>query len=396
MSIDPIITFKAGICDLDTSVDPIKVKPRLTPGYVYLFREDDLLHFCWRPRSAPLDNPELDLVMVPPDATFTPYAPTSSASQAPTGGRIYVLKFSSSSERHLFWMQSKSQHESGDPNWFSARDRRLGSIVNSLLQGEDVNVEREIASLGRDQGGRGGDGNRESGSPPRDPGDTGMDPPRGNYTYTSSNSWWRRGRGDGYDPTEGDAAEEGEESRKNDADGAKTETAVHDTSSVVQDLLRSLRGNRVENLFTTLADLLPPSSTLPLVDSADEKAVDHLLSFLSPSLLLLTRGHDEVATDGNFSAAQTVMQSLNLVQKKDILRRVLRSPQFAQSLGSLTVALRDGGLPSISEALQIPVDNGGFMRRGEVPLGGGDAVEAFLEGIKRHVEEKKEDRMETD
>jgi 26S proteasome regulatory subunit N13 len=103
-----------------------------------------------------------------------------------------------------------------------------------------------------------------------------------------------------------------------------------------------------------------------------------------------------VATDGNFSAAQTVMQSLNLVQKKDILRRVLRSPQFAQSLGSLTVALRDGGLPSISEALQIPVDNGGFMRRGGVPLGGGDAVEAFLDGIKRHVEEKKEDRMETD
>ena len=36
------------------------------------------------------------------------------------------------------------------------------------------------------------------------------------------------------------------------------------------------------------------------------------------------------------------------------------------------------------------------MRRGGVPLGGGDAVEAFLDGIKRHVEEKKEDRMETD
>jgi 26S proteasome regulatory subunit N13 len=182
-------------------------------------------------------------------------------------------------------------------------------------------------------------------------------------------------------------------------------TAAHDPSSVVQDLLKSLQGSRnnpsqeLENLFTTLTDLLPPSSTLPLVDSANEKTVDHLLSFLSPSLLLLTQGHDEVATDSNFGMTQAVMQSLTLAQKKDILRRVLRSPQFAQSLGSLTVALRDGGLPSISEALQIPVDNGGFMRRGQVPLGGGDAVEAFLEGIKRHVGEKmwrKEDRMETD
>ena len=92
------------------------------------------------------------------------------------------------------------------------------------------------------------------------------------------------------------------------------------------------------------------------------------------------------------------MQTLDLEQKRDILRKVLRSPQFTQSLGSLTVALSDGGLPSISDALKIKVENGGFMRRGGVPLGGGDAVEAFLEGVKRLVEEKKsrEDQMETD
>lgn len=93
------------------------------------------------------------------------------------------------------------------------------------------------------------------------------------------------------------------------------------------------------------------------------------------------------------------MQTLTLEQKRDILRRVLRSPQFTQSLGSLTVALRDGGLPSISDALKIPVANNGFMRHGGVPLGGGDAVRAFLEGVKRHVEEASksgQDKMETD
>ena len=87
------------------------------------------------------------------------------------------------------------------------------------------------------------------------------------------------------------------------------------------------------------------------------------------------------------------MGSLEPAQKKEILTKILRSPQFTQSLASLTVAIRDGGLPSISEALKIPVENGGFMRRGGVPLGGGDAVEAFLQGVRNHV---RGDGMETD
>jgi len=82
------------------------------------------------------------------------------------------------------------------------------------------------------------------------------------------------------------------------------------------------------------------------------------------------------------------MQALSVGQKREILRKVLRSPQFSQSLGSLTAAIRDGGLPSISGALKVPVENGGFPRRGGVPVGGGDAVESFLKGVKAAVEEE--------
>lgn len=74
--------------------------------------------------------------------------------------------------------------------------------------------------------------------------------------------------------------------------------------------------------------------------------------------------------------------------KREILRKVLRSPQFSQSLGSLTAAIRDGGLPSISDALKVPVENGGFIRRGAVPVGGGDAMESFLNGTKAVVEQE--------
>ena len=172
-----------------------------------------------------------------------------------------------------------------------------------------------------------------------------------------------------------------------------------DPSSVVQGFLNSLGGgesqsqSQAQDPFTTLQDLLTPASTLPFIEAADDKTIDNLLSYLPPSLLLLASDVEDVSGEDS-EVAEAVMLSLGISQKKSILRKVLHSPQFMQSLASLTVALRDGGLPSISEALKIPVENGGFLRRGGVPLGGGEAVKAFLEGARGLV--KGQDRMETD
>jgi 26S proteasome regulatory subunit N13 len=91
----------------------------------------------------------------------------------------------------------------------------------------------------------------------------------------------------------------------------------------------------------------------------------------------------------NAGTSAAALEASSLDQKRAILKKVLRSPQFHQSLGSLNVALRDGGLPSIADALGVKVVNGGLVRGGSVPLGGGDAVEAFVEGVRRTVEEEK-------
>ena len=133
------------------------MKPQHTPGYIYLFEEDDLFHFCWRPRSAPASQPELDLTMIPTDGHFQPYERTAPGSEqkAPTNGRIFILSFQSSSQKHMFWLQSKSQHPSGDPSWFSPRDIKLGEIVDRLLQGDEVNVRDEVADISNDQAGHG-------------------------------------------------------------------------------------------------------------------------------------------------------------------------------------------------------------------------------------------------
>jgi 26S proteasome regulatory subunit N13 len=164
-----------------------------------------------------------------------------------------------------------------------------------------------------------------------------------------------------------------------------------DANTIIQNFIKSMPGGQSgaqESLFTTLADLLTSAYTIPFIESADMATVSRLLEYLPPSLISLAQEADEVVstTTQDSTPIEASLQATTLEQKKDILRRVLRSPQFTQSLSSLTIALRDGGLPSLSEALSIPVRNGGFMRRGGVPLGGGDAVEAFLDGVKEHVE----------
>lgn len=173
-----------------------------------------------------------------------------------------------------------------------------------------------------------------------------------------------------------------------------------DTRAVVQNFLNSLKSGQFSgggsqtssDPFTTLDDLLSPKYTLPVIATAPESFIDTLCANLPPTVLHLAREigppHE---VDPNAETAQMAIDALSLGQKKDLLRRILMSPQLRQSLGSLTVALRDGGLPNISQALNLQVKNGGYMRGGGMPLGGGDAVKAFLEGAKKTVEEAKDD-----
>ena len=171
-----------------------------------------------------------------------------------------------------------------------------------------------------------------------------------------------------------------------------------DAAVAVQNFLRSLQGsgamdapNEAASQFATLPDLLPSSSTIPVIESADVAFVNTLLSYIPLTLLLLAQEVDDVSSvEPTPETASAAMEALTLEQKKEILIKVLRSPQFSQSLSSLTLALRDGGLPSISDALGIEIENGGFVRRSGQPVGGGQAIEAFLNGIRAAVAKKKE------
>ena len=174
-----------------------------------------------------------------------------------------------------------------------------------------------------------------------------------------------------------------------------------DAAAAVRNFLASLQGSQSSQdqsqaqgqLYTTLPDLLGTATTIPVIESADNSLIDRLLLNLPPVLLLHNQEADDISsTDPSPETAKAALEALSLEKKKDILRKVLRSPQFSQSLGSLTQAIRDGGLPTISDALKIPVAHGGYIKEGSgVPQGGGDAVEAFIEGVKESVMKESKD-----
>lgn len=190
--------------------------------------------------------------------------------------------------------------------------------------------------------------------------------------------------------------------------GSATDSSSQDPSAVVQNFLRSLQGGnqqssgqqQADKPFTTLPDLLGSSTTVPFINNASPEQVDSLCSFLPPEIFLLAQESASTSTidtpadpaGASTESAQGAMEALSTEQKKEIIKRVFHSPQLQQSLGSLTVALRDGGLPMIGDALGLKVENGGSIRGGTMPLGGGAAVEAFVAGVKRTVEEEEQQK----
>ncbi|KAM3523010.1 hypothetical protein NHJ13051_005321 [Beauveria bassiana] len=383
----PLINFKAGRCEVETSSGrPYKVKPQPEPGYISLYYEDDLIKFVWRKRDQDLDEPELDLVMVPADGTFAPYEyKTTPQPTSKTNGRIFVLKFASSSQRYLFWLQSK--HQGTDASYLSPRDLALGSLVDRILQGEELSVNAEINAI------------RDLDNGPDDDDDETMEDAEGQDTGSRQ----RHGSGGaGAGATGGDVREEGEQSREGGSDGARAASNdATDASAAVQRFLSSISGANLPSVagqrqhadlpYPYLNHLLPTSITVPMVNEASEDLINSLLNYLPPSIILMAAdasSNENSTIEPKPAVFEAAKAALSMSQKRALITRVLRSPQFHQALGALTMALRDGGLPTIAEALGVNLENGGYIQQGGMPLGGGHAVKAFVDGIVKSAKEQ--------
>ena len=78
-------------------------------------------------------------------------------------------------------------------------------------------------------------------------------------------------------------------------------------------------------------------------------------------------------------------------EKRRVLEKVLRSPQFHQALSTLTGALRDeGGCRGVCESLGVDINVVAAATRSN----GGDLVGGYVEGVRKQVEREDKDLME--
>jgi len=126
-----ILAFKAGRAFRREGTNFVDHSPE--KGAIILQKgEDELLHLIWRNRST--NEVEEDLILFPGDASFVKIPQV-------TGGRSYVLKFSSSNQRHFFWMQDAS----------ISRDDEFVKNLNLVLEDPDRIPVWQIGSSSQPQ-----------------------------------------------------------------------------------------------------------------------------------------------------------------------------------------------------------------------------------------------------
>ena len=128
-----------------------------------------------------------------------------------------------------------------------------------------------------------------------------------------------------------------------------------DFSSIISQIKIPGAAEQQQGPGLSLHDLLSTTNTTPLVENMSETTIDAIISNLP---------HAIVPKDASTS------------QKRQIILRVLRSPQFMQGAVSLTAALREGALQGVADSLKVPISTND----------GSDPVEILVKGVRREVE----------
>lgn len=131
-----LVEFRAGRMTMVGKM----VHPDTRKGLLYVYQADDgLMHFCWKNRTT--NKVEDDLIIFPDDCEF------KRVEQCKTG-RVYLLKFKTTSARLFFWMQEPKADK--DEEWC----RRVNDVINNPPSATSLASNRSGSGSGS-----GGDGN---------------------------------------------------------------------------------------------------------------------------------------------------------------------------------------------------------------------------------------------
>ncbi|ANB12937.1 proteasome regulatory particle lid subunit RPN13 [Sugiyamaella lignohabitans] len=136
---EPILSFKAGRVELNEAAK--KATPIKGQGLIKVLKNPDdpmLYSFIWEPRGSYKSTPGAEasrdeLLLFPGDAQWI------HLEQCKTG-RVFALRFRSSSENFVFWMQSPVE-PGQDVNALTEQDKKIMDEFHKLLDKEILDDE---------------------------------------------------------------------------------------------------------------------------------------------------------------------------------------------------------------------------------------------------------------
>ncbi|RHZ88519.1 hypothetical protein Glove_22g209 [Diversispora epigaea] len=329
------VEFKAG--KLIREGNMLKADER--KGLIYMDQgEDQLMHFFWKDRkTGKLD----DLIVFPEEAEFTRV-------EQCTTGRVYLLHFKSSSQKLFFWMQDAKDDKDeenankvnrllNDPQGGLAESRQHQSGSSSSQLGSSFRTMDDLAGFNMDQEqllqllqGHGAFGGLPI------PSTTPASEPQSATAATSEA-------------------------------GSGAQTSEH--------LLTSEQLNNLRNIL----------SGVQLPEEGTSQTDANLSNVLNPSIIGPLLNDPEIAS----ALFPNLPSDVNRTPEE-----LIQSPQFAQALQSLNIALQSGQLST-------------FLNQLGLDSSAGNGVEAFLRALQEQAsrhhgehrddnEEQSGDRMEED
>ncbi|XP_012274243.1 proteasomal ubiquitin receptor ADRM1 homolog isoform X2 [Orussus abietinus] len=129
-----LVEFKAGKMTMKEQM----VYPDTRKGLLYVYQSDDtLMHFCWKDRTSGVV--EDDLIIFPDDCEFK-HVPQCKS------GRVYLLRFKSSSRKFFFWLQDLNTSKDEE------QCRKINEVLNNpptpgLQRSGSANPDGDLQNL---------------------------------------------------------------------------------------------------------------------------------------------------------------------------------------------------------------------------------------------------------
>ncbi|GFO16366.1 proteasomal ubiquitin receptor adrm1 [Plakobranchus ocellatus] len=370
-----LVEFRAGKMHMKGKM----VHPDKRKGLVYVYQSDDsLMHFCWKDRTT--GSVEDDLIIFPEDIEF------KHVSQCTTG-RVYVLKFKSSSRKFFFWLQEpktdKDEENCKKVNDFlnnpptpgsSRGGAGVGGLPSDISNLGDQDLQNILGGMSQQQlmqllGGMGMGGGTSSpgvlGSligRPSSAQSTVSEPPL--RTQSSAGTRATSAETTPSQPRPVTAAALPSQSSGGDAaaaaaPGSSAQIQLSDLQNILSTMNVPADGAAKEGV--DLAKALSPEAMIPIL--ANPGVQERLLPFLP--------------------------EGGTLPKTEQELRDTVQSPQFQQALSSFSSALQSGQLGPLMSQFGLGEDVANAAAQGD--------MEAFVKAMQEATKKKegeKDDSME--